>query len=94
VVREPIEQRGREFLVASKDRDPLREGEIRGDDGGAALVAVGDQIEEELATDTIEGDEAELVDDEDVDTKEPLLQPRELAGIALRAAAGRDRRRA
>ena len=46
------------------------------------LVPIGDQIEEQLAADPIEGDESELVDDEDVDAQEPLLQPRELARIA------------
>ena len=40
---------------------------LRGDDGRAPLVAVGEQIEEQLAAGPIEGDKAELVDDQDVD---------------------------
>ena len=52
------------------------------DDGGAALVAVGDQIEEQLAADAVEGHEAQLVDDEDVDAEQPLLEARELARVA------------
>ena len=67
---------------AKTDGDPLGKREIRRHDRGAALVAVGDQIEEQLAADAIEGHEAQLVDDEDVDAQEPLLQPRELAGVA------------
>ena len=34
---------------------------------GAPLVPVGDEIEEQLATDAVEGHEAQFVDDEDVD---------------------------
>ena len=37
VVREAIEQRGRQLFVAGKDGDPFGEGEIRGDDRGAPL---------------------------------------------------------
>ena len=51
-------------------------------DGRPPLVPIGDQIEEQLAADPIEGDESQLVDDEDVDAQQPLLQPRELARIA------------
>ena len=54
VMRQAIEQRGRELFVAGKDGDPFGEGEIRGDDGGAPLVAIGEQIEEQLAADAIE----------------------------------------
>ena len=57
-----IEQRGREFLITGKDRDPLGKREIGCHDGGPALVPVGDQIEEELAADAVERDEAELID--------------------------------
>lgn len=48
VMRQAIEQGGRQLLVAGKDGDPFGEGEIRGDDRRAALIAVGEQIEEEL----------------------------------------------
>ena len=82
VMRQAIQQGGRQLLVAGKDGDPFGEGEIRGDDGGATLVTVGEQIEEQLAAGAVEGHEAQLVDDEDVDAEEPLLQARELAGIA------------
>jgi hypothetical protein len=81
-MREAIEQGGRELLVAGKYGDPFRKREIRRHHRGPALVAVGDQIEEQLAADPIEWHEAELVDDEDVDPQESLLQPRELTRIA------------
>ena len=68
-MRQAIEQRGRELLVAGEDRDPFGEGEIRRDDGGPSLVAIGDQIEEQLAADAVEGHEAQLVDDEHVDAR-------------------------
>jgi len=81
-MREAIEERGRELLVAGKDRDPFGEAEIGGDHGGASLVAIGEQIKEELAAGALEGDEAQLVDDEHVDAEQPLLQARELPRVA------------
>lgn len=54
MVPETIEERGGELLVAGKHRDPLGEGEIGRHDGGAAFVAVGDEIEEQLAAGAIE----------------------------------------
>ena len=81
MVREAIEQRRSELLIAGEDRDPFCERKIRGHHRGSPLVAVGDQIEEQLAADPIEGHEAELVDDEDVDPQEPLLEPCELARV-------------
>ena len=56
--------------------------EIGRDDGGAALVAVGDEFEEQLGANPIEGHEAELVDNQDLDPQQALLQARELAAIA------------
>jgi hypothetical protein len=82
VVREPIEERGRELLVARENGHPFGEGQIRRDDDAAPLVAFGDEIEEELATGTVERDEAELVDDQELDVVEATMQPRELAMIA------------
>ena len=46
------------------------------------LVAVGDQIKEQLATGAVKRHEAELVDDERVHAEEPLLQSGELAAVA------------
>ena len=79
-MRQAIEQGGRQLLVAGKDGDPFGEGEIRGDDRGAPLIAVGQQIEEQLA-DAVEG-EAQLVDNQDVEAQQPLLEARELPLVA------------
>jgi hypothetical protein len=62
-MRQAVEERGRQLLVAGKDGHPFRKRAVRGDHGGPALVAVRDQVEEQLAADAVEGDEAELVDD-------------------------------
>jgi hypothetical protein len=63
-VRQAIEQRGGELLVTAKDLDPLGEGKVGGDDDASSLVALGEQIEEELAASAVEGDEAKLVEHE------------------------------
>jgi hypothetical protein len=81
-MRQAVEQRGRELLIAGKHGHPFGEGEIGGDDRRPPLVAVGEQIEEQLAAGPIEGHEAQLVDDQHVDTQESLLEPRELARVA------------
>ena len=44
-----IEERGGQLLVAGEDGDPFGKREIGRDDGRPSLVAIGDQIEEELA---------------------------------------------
>jgi hypothetical protein len=76
-----IEQRGRELFVTGEDGDPFRKREIRSHHRGPALVPIGDQIEKQLATGALEGDEAQLVDDEHLHAEESLLQPRELTSI-------------
>jgi hypothetical protein len=62
VVRQAIEQCGGELVVAGKDRDPFGEGEIRGDHDRPPLVAIGEQIEEQLAADAVERYEAQFID--------------------------------
>src|SRR5690606_4537458 len=81
-VGEAIDERGGELLVSGEDLGPLAEGEIGRDDDGAALVARREEIEEELASGAIEGDEAELVDDEELEASETALEARELALVA------------
>jgi len=79
---ESIEESGGELLVAGKDVDPLGKGQIGGHHGAAPLVAIGDEVEEQLAAGAIEGHEAEFVDDEQLDPVHPSVEPRELALIA------------
>ena len=81
-MRQAIAQRRRELLIACKHGDPFGKCEIGGDDGRPSLVPIGDQIEEQLAADTVERDKPELVDDQHVDAQQPLLESGELAGIA------------
>ena len=49
VVGEPVEQRACETL-RSQDRGPILEGQVRGHDGRAALVALRERLEEEFGT--------------------------------------------
>ena len=60
---EAVERRRGELLIA-EDLHPLAEGEVGGDDRRAALVALGEEVEEELSAGAVEGHEAELVDDQ------------------------------
>ena len=70
---EAIQQRRRELFVTGKDGHPLGKREISGDDRRAPLIAIRDQIEEQLAADAVKRDEAQLIDDEDVDPQEALM---------------------
>ena len=92
-MRQPVEQRGRQLLVAGKDGHPFGKGQVGRDDGRASLVPIGDQIEEQLAADAVERDKSELVDDQDVDAQEPLLQPGSARGHrGLQSTDARGRR--
>jgi hypothetical protein len=62
VMGEPIEQRGGELFI-SEDLNPLAEGQVGGHHGGAAFVAIGEQVEEQLATFSFEGNKPQLIDD-------------------------------
>jgi hypothetical protein len=61
-MRQAIEQRCRELLVTRKHGDPFDKGEIGADDGRPSLVPIGNQIEEQLAADPVEGDKSKLID--------------------------------
>ena len=57
-----IEQRRRQLFIPGKHGDPFGKREVRRHHGRPAFVAIGDQIEEELPTGALEGDEPDLVD--------------------------------
>src|SRR6476469_8734933 len=58
---EAVDQRRREFLVAAEYGRPFGEREVRGHERAASSrVAIGDQVEEQLAAGAIERHEAEL----------------------------------
>lgn len=61
---------------------PLAEGEVGSDDGGPAFVPRGEDVEEQLSTGLFEGDESQLIDDEERDATKALLEAREDAGVA------------
>jgi hypothetical protein len=82
VVSESIEKRGGELLVAGEDGDPFGKRQIRGDDDASSLVALCDEVEEQLATGAIEGHESYLVDDQEFDVLKPSMQTRELTLVA------------
>ena len=73
MVAETVEQRGGQLLVAG-DLDPFGQREVGRDDRGAAFVAVGEQVEEQLAAGALERHEAEFVDDQQGDTQLVLMQ--------------------
>ncbi len=70
VMRQAIEQRRRELLVAGKHGDPFGKCEIGRHDGRSTFVAIGDQIKEQLAADPVERHESDLVHDEHIDAQQ------------------------
>ena len=81
VVGQSIEQRGRHLGVAEHTR-PFTEGEIGSDDDGGALVETADEVEEQLTTGLGEGQIAEFVENDEVETREVI------GDAALTAGAG------
>ena len=63
VVEQAIEDRGRDHGIA-EHLAPSPEALVTGEDDGPALVATGDELEEEVGTLAVDGDIADLVDDE------------------------------
>ena len=67
-------------------RVPLIDGELAGDDGGAAAVAVLEDLQEVVAGCGIERFEAPVVEDEEIDATERAQE----AGVAAVAAGERE----
>ena len=67
--------------LRSEDLGPFVEGQVRGDDDRAALVALRDDLEQEFGPGLGERNEAELVDEEKVLAGEGLLQTLQAAVI-------------
>src|SRR6266849_5262883 len=63
VVGQPVEQRAGQPL-GPEHAGPLVERQIAGDDGGAALVTLAEDLEQELGAGRRQGDIAELIDDQ------------------------------
>jgi hypothetical protein len=82
MVGESIEERCGELLVASEDLDPFREGEVGRYEHAASLVALRDDIEEQLTTGAVEGHEAQLIKNQEVNAHETTLQTPELSSVS------------
>jgi hypothetical protein len=88
VVDEPVDEGGGHHGVA-EDLAPLLEAAVGGDGDRAALVAAGDEREEEVGRGSLERQVADLVDDEQVVALEaPELRLKLVA--VLRALEPRD----
>jgi hypothetical protein len=72
VVGQAVEDGARQAL-RSEDLGPFVEGQDRSDDDRAALVALRDDFEEPFGAGLAEGNEAQLVDDQQIMGGEPLL---------------------
>ena len=65
MVRDAIEQCGCHLGIA-KDRDPLTELQVGGDDDAGLLIELADQVEQQCAAGLGERDVAQFVDDDAV----------------------------
>ena len=65
VVEKAVEDGGGNGAVAVEDGGPLLEGFVGGEHDGAALVALADDLEEEVGAALIDGKVADLIKDED-----------------------------
>ena len=74
VVGQAIEERGGHLGVA-EHRWPFGEGEIGGHEYRGAFVEPADQMEQQLTAGLGERQVAEFVDDDEVDTAEPIGEP-------------------
>src|SRR5438093_976282 len=64
MMKEAVQHRGGDGAVAVEDGWPLLEGFVGGEDDGAAFVALADDLEEEIGAALIDGEVADLVEDE------------------------------
>ena len=76
MVGQTVEERAGEALVA-EGGGPFVEGQVRGDDRRALLVALTDEFEHQLGARLRERHEAKLVDDQQLVACERLLQPQQ-----------------
>ena len=89
MMQETVKDGGREGIVVVEDFAPFFEDAIRSDDGGAALIALTDDLEQEISTDFIDGEVAELIKDQDLGSKELTEVLLESSG-GLRSGQGVD----
>ena len=73
MVGEPVQQRAGEAL-RTKHFGPVVEGAVGGDQDGAPLVALAEDLEEQFSSGGGQGDEAQLIDDQQAEVKQFPLQ--------------------
>ena len=81
VVGEPIEQGSCEAF-GSEDFGPLLEGQVRGDQSGAAFIALAEHLEEQLGSGLGQRHEAQLIDDQQFIAGDLLLEAEQLLVVA------------
>ena len=77
MVGEPVQQRSSEAFRA-EDLSPFIEGEVGGHQDGAPLVALAENLEEQFRAGSGQGDEAQFVDDQQVQAGQLPLQIQQL----------------
>ena len=77
VMGQAVEERAGEAF-RSKDLGPFIEGQVGGDQDRATLVALAEHLEQQLGAGLGEGHEAQFVDDQELPSGEPFLEPKEL----------------
>src|SRR5580698_4581726 len=87
---DPFDESGRAG-GAGEDRVPIGEGEIGGQHDALLLVAPTDDLEDQVGVSIVEGEEAELVDDEESDLRVIVEAPVE-GGGGLGGAEGEEGR--
>ena len=88
-VHEPVEERGRHPLMP-EDLRPAREVQVRGDADARPLVAVGEELEDQLGGVLGEGQVADLIDEDQVEAsqlRQQFREPQLLLGEFQLAAA-------
>jgi len=81
VMGESVEQ-GAGEAFGTEDLGPFLEGQVRGDQGRAALVALAEHLEEQLGACFGQGHEAEFVDDQQLVAGDLLLKAEQLLFVA------------
>ena len=81
MVGEPVEQGAGEALAA-EDVGPFVEGQVAGDQGGSAFVALREDFEEKFGAGLRQRHEAEFVDDQELDLGEALLVAQKMLLVA------------
>ncbi len=77
-----VEERGGHLGVA-EDGGPFAEGEVGGDDDRGAFVEAADQVEEQLSARLCEGQVAEFIEDDEVESGQVVGQPPLFAAAGL-----------